>query len=146
MYSIIFAVHDNSLPVPGNYELSRRFILFDAGDTDVAIQEANPLRVTSTTVNTTYTWQIDVAEPGPTTVTLLWMGHFINEKHHTMGLLKPIGNYTEPIKYGKTCTKNFRGRYYFFLKSYAFGFLSDLLIFTFSQNQVFSECGRLRLF
>ena len=110
VYSLIVFIYDNSFPLPGNYELIRRFILFDAGDTEVAIQAAYPLRVTSTTVNTTYTWQIDVAESGPTTVTLLWIGHFINEKHHTLELLKPIGNYTEEIKYGNTCIQRiFKG-------------------------------------
>ncbi len=103
VYSVILAVHDNCQPLPGNYQLSRRFILYDAGDTDVSIRTNFPLRVTSSTMNTTYTWQVDVAASGMTQVSLDWTGRFINTIHHNLGLLKPIAEHEHDNILPGTC-------------------------------------------
>ena len=93
-------VHDKCQPDPGNYELSRRFVLYDADDTEITTRPTYPLSVTSAAANTTYTWQVDVASSGDTQVSLDWAGHFINEVHHTNGLLKQIADFLESIDAG----------------------------------------------
>ncbi|XP_038044290.1 uncharacterized protein LOC119718928 [Patiria miniata] len=90
VYSVILSVVDNA----GNVRQSRRFVFFDNDPDDVTIQSNFSLCVVSATEETDFMWLTNLdPSKGATSVQLDWTGHFINERHHSQGWLKPIGSY-----------------------------------------------------
>ncbi|XP_038077171.1 uncharacterized protein LOC119745019 [Patiria miniata] len=90
VYSVILSAVDNA----GNVKHSRRFVFFDDDPDDITIQSNFSLCVVSATEETDFVWltNLDPSE-GATFVQLDWTGHFINERHHSQGWLKPIWSY-----------------------------------------------------
>ncbi|XP_038071216.1 uncharacterized protein LOC119740085 [Patiria miniata] len=90
VYSIVLSVFDKA----GNAQLTRRFVFFDDDPDDVTIQSHAVLRVLSANADTDYVWITNLGPArGSTSVVLDWRNRFANTRHHSQGLLKPIGLY-----------------------------------------------------
>ncbi|XP_022088082.1 uncharacterized protein LOC110977874 isoform X2 [Acanthaster planci] len=92
VYSVVLSVVDNV----ANVRRSRRFVFFDDDQNDVVVEPVSSMRLLSADGVTEYKW-LTVSDWAPSQAPLVrldWQGHFVNSKHVSQGLLKPIGPYT----------------------------------------------------
>ncbi|VDI54788.1 fibroblast growth factor receptor 3 [Mytilus galloprovincialis] len=91
VYSCILEVSDNA----NNTRYARRFVLFDKTST-VTTQNENPIKCTTASSSTGYTWQTN----GDKTVQISWTNHFINTVHAAGHFLSPISAYAPRLTDG----------------------------------------------
>ncbi|VDI62920.1 Hypothetical predicted protein [Mytilus galloprovincialis] len=84
VYSCILEVSDRA----NNTRYARRFVLYD-NTSEVTTQNENPMKCTTASSSTGYTWQTN----GDKTVQISWTDHFINTVHANGHFLNSISAY-----------------------------------------------------